>query len=84
MADTTDLQKAWTRMVAKAWADDGYKARLLADPAAVFQAEGLSLPAGKTLRVVEAAPNEALFVLPRPLASGGPASEEERISPILY
>lgn len=84
MADKPEFQKVWLKVVAKAWADEEYKARLLEEPAAVLQAEGLELPSGRVVRVIEAAPGEALFVLPQPSASGGPASEEERISPILY
>jgi hypothetical protein len=59
-------QKIWTRIVAKAWEDEGYKARLLADPASVLKAEGIDVPAGKTVAVLEAKENQALFVLPRP------------------
>lgn len=83
MADDAAFQKAWMKVVAKAWADEDYKARLLREPAAVLQAEGLALPAGRVVRVIEAEPGEALFVLPRPSASGGPDAEEERISPML-
>lgn len=88
------MDKAWRRVVAKAWADEGYKARLLDDPDGVLRAEGIALPAGKTARIIqpsvgqpsagEAGPGEALFVLPpQPSAQGGPAAEEERISPII-
>lgn len=83
MADDAAFQKAWLKVVAKAWADEEYKARLLREPAAVLLAEGLALPAGRAVRVIEAAPDEALLVLPRPSASAGPDAEEERISPIL-
>jgi hypothetical protein len=31
-------------VVAKAWADEAFKARLVSDPAAVLKAEGLALP----------------------------------------
>ncbi len=83
-AQVEQMQKAWARIVAKAWADGAYKARLLENAGAVLQAEGLVLPTGAAVRVVEAAPDELLFVLPpRPSASGGPAAEEERISPIV-
>lgn len=96
---TAEMDKAWRRVVAKAWADEGYKARLLDDPDGVLRAEGIALPAGKTARIIqpsvgqpsvgqpsagEAGPGEALFVLPpQPSAQGGPAAEEERISPII-
>jgi len=81
---TAELDKSWRRVVAKAWADAAFKERLLDDPEGVLRAEGLVLPAGRTARVIEAGPDEALFVLPpQPAAHGGPAAEEERISPIM-
>lgn len=83
MGDETAFQKAWLKIVAKAWADEEYKEHLLAEPAAVLRAEGVNLPGGVTVRVVEAEPDEVLFVLPRPSASAGPDAEEERISPVL-
>ncbi|TWB15510.1 putative ribosomally synthesized peptide [Nitrospirillum amazonense] len=52
------------RIIAKAWADEGYKARLLADPAAVLTAEGLDLPTGTTFRVVEDSATVQTLVLP--------------------
>ncbi len=33
--------KAYSRIVAKAWEDEAFKQRLLADPKATLQAEGL-------------------------------------------
>ncbi|MEC4593957.1 MULTISPECIES: NHLP leader peptide family RiPP precursor [Nitrospirillum] len=52
------------RVIAKAWADDGFKARLLADPAAILKAEGLALPAGVTFKVVEDSATVQTLVLP--------------------
>ena len=43
----------WGQIVAKAWQDDAFKKRLLADPAAVLKEQGLELPAGTQIRVVE-------------------------------
>ncbi len=58
--------RTWAKIVAQAWADADYKARLLADPAAVLKEAGLDLPAGVDLRVVENTANLAHFVLPAP------------------
>ncbi|MEA1671872.1 NHLP leader peptide family RiPP precursor [Nitrospirillum sp. BR 11163] len=52
------------KIIAKAWADEGYKARLLADPAAVLAAEGVDLPAGVTFKVVEDTAAVQTLVLP--------------------
>jgi hypothetical protein len=59
---------------AKAWADEGYKARLLADPAAVLTAEGIAPPPGVTLRVVEDTATIRTLVLP---AKPADLTEEE-------
>ncbi len=63
-----DLTKTWARVVAKAWADEEFKRRLLADPAAVAAEEGVLLPEGLTLKVIEDAPGTRTLVLP-PLPS---------------
>ena len=69
MTETTqDLRKAWARVVAKAWADEEYKRRLLADPAAVAAEEGVAIPEGLTLRVIEDLPGVRTLVLPPPPA----------------
>ncbi|WP_145751686.1 NHLP leader peptide family RiPP precursor [Nitrospirillum amazonense] len=52
------------RIVARAWADEGFKARLLADPAAVLGSEGMDLPAGVAIRVVEDTVGTRTLVLP--------------------
>ena len=74
-----NLSKIWARVVAKAWADEEYKRRLLADPAAVAREEGVPLPAGLTLKVVEDAPGTRTLVLPpQPLELGTAVEVEER------
>ncbi|MEA1648112.1 NHLP leader peptide family RiPP precursor [Nitrospirillum sp. BR 11164] len=52
------------KIIAKAWVDDAFKARLLADPAAVLTAEGIALPAGVTFKVVEDVAGVQTLVLP--------------------
>lgn len=64
MRVTDQNKKAWAKAVSKAWADDDYKARLLADPSAMLTAEGATIPEGITVRVVEPGENEACLVLP--------------------
>ena len=39
--------------MAKAWSDAAFKQRLLAGPVAVLRAEGVDVPAGRQVRVVE-------------------------------
>jgi hypothetical protein len=38
--------KKISELIAKCWADEGFKQKALADPAATLRAEGLELPAG--------------------------------------
>ena len=75
-----ELSKTWARIVAKAWADEEYKRRLLADPAAIAREEGVPVPAGLTLKVVEDAPGTRTLVLPPMPAelSTGVQTEERR------
>ncbi len=52
----TDQEKfkgAWPKIVAKAWADADFKARLKASPAEVLKEYGVSTPSSVTLKVVE-------------------------------
>ena len=60
----TAYAKQYGQGVAKAWADDDFKQRLLADPAAVLQAEGIAVPQGVELRAVENTDKVMYFMLP--------------------
>ena len=48
-----DFEYQWGQLVARAWADPAFKAKLLADPAGVLKENGLVPPAGITIKVVE-------------------------------
>jgi len=41
------------QLIAKCWADESFKQKLLADPMATLKAEGAELPAGLTVNAVE-------------------------------
>ena len=64
MAEPNDRQKQWAKIVAKAWADEDYKRRLLDDPGAVLSEEGMKVPEGLQISVVEATEKQAWLVLP--------------------
>ncbi|WP_252181233.1 NHLP leader peptide family RiPP precursor [Azospirillum sp. B4] len=51
-------------IIAKAWGSETYRARLLADPVAVLRGEGMDLPAGIAIRVVEDTTGTRTLVLP--------------------
>jgi len=52
------------RILAKAWADEGFKAALLADAPAALVGEGVTLPPGLRLRVVENTDTDVTLILP--------------------
>lgn len=72
--------RTWARIVAKAWADEAYKKRLLADPAKVAAEEGLVVPEGVALKLVEAADRQAWLVLPPKPREEQPSELESRLA----
>ena len=71
-----DFEYQWGQLVARAWDDPAFKARLLADPADVLNENGLAPPAGERLEVVENTDAVEYLVLPaKPAAQE--LSEEE-------
>lgn len=51
--NTEQFGHQWGQIVAKAWQDEKFKKRLLAEPAAVLQQYGMEMPAGVQVRVQE-------------------------------
>jgi hypothetical protein len=51
--DRHAFPEAWGKVMARAWADESFKARLLAAPEAVFQEYGFAVPPDILIRVVE-------------------------------
>ncbi len=72
--------KTWAAIVAKAWADEGYKRRLMADPRAVLAEEGVLLPAGMEVTVVEATERHRWLVLPPKRAGEETLAEGARLA----
>ena len=64
MAEQNEQAKKWAKVVARAWADEDYKLKLMADPASVLSEEGMEVPEGVKLNVVEATEQQAWIVLP--------------------
>lgn len=60
MEESRKIQK----LIARAWTDDEFKERLLSDPAARLQEEGLQVPPGIEVRIVEDTPDIRYMVLP--------------------
>jgi hypothetical protein len=59
-----DQAKQYQQLINKCWADEGFKQRLLTDPAATLAAEGVAVPEGVTVRVVEDTAREMTLVIP--------------------
>lgn len=65
------------KAVARAWHDAAYKARLLRDPHAALREEGVSLPEGSTVKVLENDDNVHHVVLPQAPPNTGRMSRQE-------
>jgi hypothetical protein len=81
--DYTELQNAMSRIVAKAWADPEYKARLMSDPASVFAEAGHPM-AGRQIHVHENTPAVFHLVLPPQPTDIGPPEETHRHGTVAY
>ncbi|MFZ4441659.1 MAG: NHLP leader peptide family RiPP precursor [Syntrophales bacterium] len=56
-------------MIAKAWSDESFKERLLTDSRAVLEAEGISVPPGVDVKVVEQTDSQIYMIIPMKPAS---------------
>jgi len=77
---TAEQAATLQRIVAKAWADEGFKAALLSDAPSALAGEGVALPEGLTLRVVENTATDVTFVLPPKPADALPDEALENVS----
>jgi hypothetical protein len=53
-----------SQIIAKSWSDDGFKKKLMSDPQATLKAEGVPIPAGVTIKVLENTSTVVHLVLP--------------------
>jgi hypothetical protein len=60
----TAIAEQYAQVVAKAWEDEAFKQRLMANPRAVLQERGLPPPPGQTVRVIENTAETSYLVLP--------------------
>jgi hypothetical protein len=56
--------KKMSQLIAKCWADEGFKQKVLADPAATLKAEGVELPAGLSLKAHENTEKVVHLIIP--------------------
>jgi len=59
-----EQNKKMGQLIAKCWADEGFKAKLLADPMATLKAEGAELPEGVEIKAVENTDTVIHLVIP--------------------
>jgi len=62
--DRDQFQKAYGKIVAKAWSDERFKQRLLSEPTIVLQEHGIDLPAGAEFRMLESTSSLIYLILP--------------------
>lgn len=75
-----DFEAQWSQLVARAWADDALKQRLLAEPAAVLKEHGVLVPDGIQIKVAEN--TEKLVHLTLPVKPGPEDLSEEELHPV--
>ncbi len=70
--------KQWSLIVARAWADEEFRDRLISNPQAVLRENGLEIAPDVEVRVVEDSESVRHFILP-----ANPAGDlcEEELSP---
>lgn len=56
--------KAFAAVVARSWGDEDFRAQLIADPTATLVANGVAVPAGKKVIIVEDTDTDLHVVLP--------------------
>jgi len=69
-----DDAATYGKIVARAWRDPAFKAKLIANPEAVLKEAGMTVPGGITVKVVENTDTHSHFVLP--LKPTGQLSDE--------
>jgi hypothetical protein len=69
--------RKWGQVVAQAWTDEAFKQRLLAEPKTVLAEQGVELPAGLEVRVMEDTEQLHHLVLPPRPAGEGELSEDQ-------
>jgi len=81
MEETREEQgKKYAKLIAKAWSDESFKEKLLSDPRAVLEAEGISVPPGVEVNVLEQTDNVGFIVIPKLPKGASPQVVEDRLA----
>jgi hypothetical protein len=70
-----DMKATFAKLVAKSWSDPAFKKRLISDPKAVLRENGIQVPQGTGVKVMESTPQEWVMVIP-PAPKSGELSDE--------
>ena len=62
--DGKEMRKLLRKLIAKAWSDAKFKAKLMADPASVLRTEGMEVPEGMKIHVFENTEDRMYLVIP--------------------
>jgi hypothetical protein len=81
MKKTIEERKEYAKIIAQAWVDEELKRRLIEDPATILKENGIEIPEGMTVKVVEQKENEIQIPLPlKPEVMVGSVEElQERV-----
>lgn len=64
MSQTLTQDRTWSQIVARAWTDDEFRGRLIADPRSVLEEHGIETPEGVEIQVMEDTENVRHLILP--------------------
>jgi hypothetical protein len=65
MPNEEEIKKRYAKFVAKVWGDEGFRQRLMSDPAAVLRESGFDVPEGKEVKILEVDVEKTIhFILP--------------------
>ncbi len=64
MAKKDTFEKAWAKIVAKAWTDEAFKKKLLQNPEKVLKEMGIALPADVKLELHQQTEKKLHLILP--------------------
>lgn len=78
-AMTPEIQTAWRGIVARAWADEQFKQKLMDNPNQVLAEVGVAIPAGVNFVVVENEPSRVHLVLPSQPTGNAAVQEMQHI-----
>ncbi|WP_375515786.1 NHLP leader peptide family RiPP precursor [uncultured Nostoc sp.] len=77
MSTAMTRQEIKEKLIARAWQDASFKQKLISNPRAAFEKEGIALPESIEVRVVEESPSTLYLVLPVQPSETAELSEAE-------